>query len=121
MIKPQHKAPNERWARKIIYKDVIRRNNAIPEAGTTIQQSRSQYDPNLDENLLNKLNKKLDLNHGAKWSLRFAHNRKNQVEESESNASDKKKVGKRFKPRPIQVMPSLRKTYEKHKLARQEE
>ena len=71
VIKPQHKAPNERWARKIIYKDVIRRNNAIPEAGTTIQQSRSQYDPNLDENLLNKLNKKLDLNQGVKWSLRF--------------------------------------------------
>lgn len=61
-IKPQQKAPNERWARKIIYNDVIRRNNAIPEAGTTIQQMRSHFDSNLDQKLLNKLNRKVDLN-----------------------------------------------------------
>ena len=106
---------------------------------------RKQYDAKLDENQLNKLlSKKLPLDRGVKWSIRFAANKnrllKKKYDTSEDNENemsccspelegeealgandDQNRVNRRrgsHLNKVIEVMPCLRMNYENSKAAK---
>jgi hypothetical protein len=52
---PHGKVQNKRLIQQSKYNEVLRKNKAIPEVGTTRQQMRKQYDAQLSDDQIQKL------------------------------------------------------------------
>lgn len=78
--------PNKRLIQQSKYNEVLRKNKAIPEVGTTEQQMRKQYDEKLSENQLQKLlsNKPFNWNLDQLMSKRFRHSTRRLLKKNKS-------------------------------------
>lgn len=82
----ESKLPNKRLIQQSKYNEVLRKNKAIPEVGTTQQQMRKQYDEKLSENQLQRLlsNNTFNWNLDQLMSKRFRHSRQRLLKKNKS-------------------------------------